>query len=168
MNLNILLNQYLNTASLVNPFSMKIFLIISTSLFFAKLSYSEVPRSYVGALPKCIGLTDSTTANAMALDAYSQGKSDAKKYHRRGLGNAALGLSLCPAGIIGTALGNLKEPNPVRLQDTSLLTNPDYRRGYRRVAKRKNILNAALGSSFWGVVLLVGYDNIGGSKGTQL
>jgi hypothetical protein len=78
-------------------------------------------------------------------DMYEKGRLDASKYHKRTLGNGALGFFFGPFGLLGVALGGAKAPDVLDIKDDSLMKNEDYRHGYKKKAKGKNVGNAALG-----------------------
>lgn len=82
---------------------------------------------------------------------YDKGRNDAKKYHKRALGNAALGIFV-PWGFIGIAVLPTKLPDSNHIENKALLQNKEYLRGYRNKAKAKNIGNAAIGSVTFFVV----------------
>ena len=100
-------------------------------------------------------LNKALEAYGSASDDYSKGQIDAQTYHKRAFGNAALGFFFGPFGFLGVAIGGAKTPDVMDIKDESLLKNEDYRAGYKKKAKAKNLGNAGIGCGAWvGLVLL--------------
>jgi hypothetical protein len=85
---------------------------------------------------------------------YLDGQQDAQLYHKRFGGNFVLGVAFGLFGFIGVAVGNVKDP-PVGIPDyAEKINSADYREGYRKKGKGKNLGAAGAGWAV-GVVLVL-------------
>ena len=90
------------------------------------------------------------------LEACQAGKMDANLFHHRGFGNGCLGFFFGLFGIAGTVIGR-PHPPPIEVivvRDKEMVMNPAYLSCYRKRAKGKNIISAAIGYGVFLVVLL--------------
>ena len=86
---------------------------------------------------------------------YLDGQNDAVLYHKRFGGNFTLGVLFGVFGFVGVALGNVKDP-PAMVPDYSeKINSADYREGYRKKGKGKNLGAAGIGWAVGFVILLL-------------
>ena len=86
---------------------------------------------------------------------YLDGQNDAQMYHKRFGGNFALGVLFGVFGFVGVAIGNVKDP-PALIPDYSdKINSADYREGYRKKGKGKNMGAAGIGWAVSFVLLLL-------------
>jgi hypothetical protein len=86
---------------------------------------------------------------------YLDGKNDAQLYHKRFGGNFALGVLFGVFGFIGVAVGNVQDP-PAAIPDyTDKMKSSDYREGYRKTGKGKNLGAAGAGWAVGFILLLI-------------
>ncbi len=86
---------------------------------------------------------------------YLDGKADAKLYHKRGGGNFALGFFFGVFGFIGVAVGNVQDPPAVIPDFEQKVNSSDYREGYRKGGKGKNLGAAGAGWAAGFILLLI-------------
>lgn len=85
---------------------------------------------------------------------YLDGQQDAQLYHKRFGGNFALGVAFGLFGFIGVAVGNVQDP-PAAIPDyQEKINSADYREGYRKKGKNKNLGAAGAGWAV-GVILVI-------------
>jgi len=82
----------------------------------------------------------------------NEGYRDAQLYHRRFVGNFALGFFFNIFGFAAVAISNPKAPDPLMVNDTEKFNNTEYLLCYEKKAKNKNIKAAAFG---WGAIVLL-------------
>lgn len=86
---------------------------------------------------------------------YLEGKDDAQLYHKRFGGNFALGFLFGAFGFIGVAVGNVQDP-PAGIPDyADKMNSSDYREGYRKTGKGKNLGAAGAGWAVGFILLLI-------------
>ena len=83
---------------------------------------------------------------------YLDGQEDAQMYHKRFGGNFTLGVLFGVFGFIGVAVGNVKDPDPAIPEYQDKINSADYREGYRKKGKGKNLGAAGAG---WAVGFLL-------------
>jgi hypothetical protein len=82
----------------------------------------------------------------------NEGYRDAQLYHRRFVGNFALGFFLNILGFAIVAISNPKAPDPLMINDAEKLNSTEFLLCYEKKAKSKNIKAAAIG---WGTIVLL-------------
>ena len=82
----------------------------------------------------------------------NEGYRDAQLYHRRFVGNFALGFFLNILGFAIVAISNPKAPDPLMINDAEKLNSTEFLLCYEKKAKNKNIKAAAIG---WGTIVLL-------------
>ena len=85
---------------------------------------------------------------------YLNGQEDAQLYHKRFGGNFTLGVLFGVFGFIGVAVGNVKDPAPGVPEYQDKINSADYREGYRKKGKGKNLGAAGAGWAV-GVVIMI-------------
>ena len=86
---------------------------------------------------------------------YLDGQNDAAQYHKRFGGNFALGVAFGLFGFIGVAVGNVKDPSPLIPEYEDKINSADYREGYRKKGKGKNLGAAGAGWAVGFVIILI-------------
>ena len=86
---------------------------------------------------------------------YLEGQQDAQLYHKRFGGNFALGVLFGVFGFIGVAVGNVQDPPPVIPEYEDKINSADYREGYRKKGKGKNLGAAGAGWAVGFVILII-------------
>ena len=86
---------------------------------------------------------------------YLDGQTDAQLYHKRFGGNFALGVLFGVFGFIGVAVGNVQDPNPVIPDYQEKINSADYREGYRKKGKGKNMGAAGAGWAVGAIIMII-------------
>jgi hypothetical protein len=86
---------------------------------------------------------------------YLNGQTDAQLYHKRFGGNFALGVLFGVFGFVGVAVGNVKDPPAIIPDYSDKINSADYREGYRKKGKGKNLGAAGIGWAVSFVLVLL-------------
>ncbi|MFC2125683.1 hypothetical protein ACFLU5_12815 [Bacteroidota bacterium] len=86
----------------------------------------------------------------------NEGYRDAELYHKRFVGNFALGFFFNIFGFAGVAITNPKSPDPLMINDAEKLNNTEFLLCYEKKAKKKNIKAAGIGWITIVVLVLLG------------
>jgi len=86
---------------------------------------------------------------------YLDGQNDAAVYHKRFGGNFTLGVLFGVFGFVGVALGNAKDPPAIVPDYSEKINSADYREGYNKKGKGKNLGAAGAGWAVGFVILLI-------------
>ena len=96
------------------------------------------------------------TAYQMDPESCAKGVTDADDLHRKGGLHLILGALFGPFAVVGAAIAG---PTPASGSRTALVSSnkelfsdPEYLRCYKKKARNKNVLNAAIG---WGAITLL-------------
>lgn len=86
---------------------------------------------------------------------YLYGQHDAETYHKRFGGNFTLGVLFGVFGFVGVAVGNVKDPPALVPDYNGKINSADYREGYRKKGKGKNLGAAGIGWAVSFVLVLL-------------
>lgn len=119
-----------------------------------QFSFSPEHVQYIEFDAKNIKISKLISENADEFT-YLDGQADATMYHKRFGGNFTLGVLFGVFGFVGVALGNVKDP-PVMIPEFSdKINSADYREGYRKKGKGKNLGAAGIGWAVGFVLVLI-------------